>query len=85
MFRIFALKFNVDYSSAEQILDIAENVITSFKQQNPDDRQQHPPIVLNCISGGAERSGLVTLGIATIFATKMSKPTLLSKFVANHL
>lgn len=59
-------------------MDVALNVITSFKQQNPDVGQQHPPIVLNCISGGADC--LVTLGISSTFAAQMRKPTLLSKF-----
>ena len=66
-------------SSPEQIIDIAGNIIASSQQQNPDDRQIQPPIVLNCMTGGAERSGLVTLGVSTIFATQMRKPTLLSE------
>jgi hypothetical protein len=63
-------------------MDVAGNVIASFKQQNPDDRQQHPPIIFNCISGGAERSGLTALGISTLFASQMRKPTLLSELRA---
>jgi hypothetical protein len=67
-------------SSAEHILDVAGNVTTSFKQQNPEEKQQQlSPIILNCISGGAERSGLTTVGISTIFASQMRKPTLLSE------
>lgn len=65
--------------SPEHIVDVAGNVITSFKQQNPDDRQTHSPIVLNCMTGGADRSGVVTFGISAMFATQMRKPTLLSK------
>lgn len=65
--------------SPEQIVEVAGNIITSFKQQNPDDRQAHSPIVLNCMTGGADRSGVVTFGISAIFAAQMRKPTLLSK------
>lgn len=71
----------IDFSSAEQLLDIAGNIITSFKQQNADERQQHPPVIVNCISGGAERSGLITLAISAMSATQMRKPTLLSEFL----
>lgn len=70
-------------SSADQVLDVAANVITSIKQQNFADKQPHSPIVLNCISG-AERSGLVSLGITTVFATQMRKPTLLSEFYNSY-
>lgn len=68
------------FSSAANILDIAGNIITSYKQQNPDDNQQSSPVVLNCLTGGSERSGLVTVGISTILAMQMRKPTLLSEF-----
>ena len=72
------------FSSAANILDIAGNVITSYKQQNPDDNQQSSPLVLNCLTGGSERSGLVTVGISTILAMQMRKPTLLSEFTLNY-
>jgi tyrosine-protein phosphatase non-receptor type 23 len=62
-------------------LDVSNNVITSFKQMNPSSKQ-YPPIVLNCISGGSDRSGLMTLAISAIFATQMKKPTLLN--VVDH-
>lgn len=65
--------------SPDQIVDVAGNIITSFKQQNPDDKQMHSPIILNCMTGGADRSGVVTFGISAMFATQMRKPTLLSK------
>ncbi|CAO1401981.1 unnamed protein product [Diamesa hyperborea] len=68
-------------NSAANILDIAGNIITSYKQQNPDD-QQSSPLVLNCLTGGSERSGLVTVGISTILAMQMRKPTLLN--VVDH-
>lgn len=68
----------LSFSSADHIVDVATNIVALFKQRNPYDRQQHPSIILNCISGGAERSGLVTLGISAILATQMRKPTLLS-------
>lgn len=68
------------FSSAANILDIAGNIITSYKQQNPDDNQQCSPVVINCLTGGSERSGLVTVGISTILAMQMRKPTLLSEF-----
>ncbi|KAL7034369.1 hypothetical protein ACKWTF_007933 [Chironomus riparius] len=67
--------------SADHILDVSNNVITSFKQNNPGSKQ-YPPIVLNCISGGSDRSGLMTLAISAIFATQMKKPTLLN--VVDH-
>lgn len=70
----------VNFSSAANILDIAGNIITSYKQQNPDDNQQSSPVVINCLTGGSERSGLVTVGISTILAMQMRKPTLLSEF-----
>lgn len=76
---------HIYFSCADQIIDIASNIITSFKQQNPDERQQLPPIVLNCISGGAERSGLMTLGVSAIFAAKMRKPTLLSELMDAYI
>lgn len=66
--------------SADHILDVSNNIITTFKQLNPTDKQ-HAPIILNCISGGTERSGLITLGISAILATQMKKPNLLSKFL----
>lgn len=46
---------------------------------NPNSEKQYAPIILSCINGGTERSGLTTLGISSIFATQMKKPTLLSK------
>lgn len=70
---------NLLFRSPDQIVDVAGNIITSFKQQNPDFRQAHSPIVLNCMTGGADRSGVVTFGISAMFATQMRKPTLLSK------
>ena len=69
---------NVLFRSADQILDVSNNIITAFKQLNPTDKQ-HAPIILNCISGGTERSGLITLGISAILASQMKKPNLLSK------
>ena len=63
--------------SADHMLDVSNNIITSFKQMNPSSKQ-YPPIVLSCISGGSDRSGLMTLAISAIFATQMKKPTLLS-------
>lgn len=68
------------FRSADHVLDISNNIITSFKQLNSTEKQ-YAPIILNCISGGTERSGLITLGISAIFATQMKKPTLLSN---NH-
>ncbi|KAG5681386.1 hypothetical protein PVAND_010828 [Polypedilum vanderplanki] len=67
--------------SPDQIVDISNNIITSFKQMNSVEKQ-YAPIILNCISGGSERSGLITLGISAILATQMSKPILLN--VVDH-
>ncbi|CRL02503.1 CLUMA_CG015161, isoform A [Clunio marinus] len=64
-------------NSPDHILDVAGNTITSYKQQNPDN-QHHSTMILNCISGGAERSGLMTLGISSILGSQMRKPTLLN-------
>lgn len=69
-------------SSPDQIVDVSSNIITSFIQLNPIENQ-YAPIILNCISGGTERSGLVTLGVSAILATQMRKPTFLSKLVIN--
>lgn len=64
--------------SADHILDVSNNIITTFNQLNPTEKQ-YAPIILNCISGGTERSGLITLAISAILATQMKKPTLLSE------
>lgn len=66
-------------SSSEQIVNIAGNILTSYKQRNPDDNSQNSSITLNCMTGCAERSGIITLGICAILATQMKKPILLSE------
>lgn len=65
-------------SSPEHVLEVADVVVTLFKQNYSGNTRDSPPLVLNCTSGGLERSGLLTLGITTIFATQMRKPALLS-------
>lgn len=36
------------------------------------------PVILNCISG-AERSGLLALAVATLLATRLERPALISE------
>ena len=67
--------------SADHILDVSNNIITTFNQLNPTEKQ-YAPIILNCISGGTERSGVITLAISAILATQMKKPTLLSEYAS---
>lgn len=67
--------------SADHVVDISNNIISSIRQMNPTERQ-YAPVILNCISGGTERSGLITLGVSAIFATQMRKPILLN--VVDH-
>lgn len=69
------LKFS-NFSNAEHVVNVASNILTSHKQKNPNENSL--PIVLNCLTGCADRSGIVTLGICAILATKMAKPILLS-------
>lgn len=65
--------------SADHILDVSNNIITTFNQLNPTEKQ-YAPIILSCISGGTERSGVITLAVSAILATQMKKPTLLSEY-----
>jgi hypothetical protein len=71
--------FCFSFSSANNILGIAGNIITSYKLQNLESKQQSP-IVMNCLTG-AERCGMITLAVAAILATSNTKrPILISKF-----
>jgi hypothetical protein len=73
------LTFQFSLSSAENIVDISKNILTSFKQRNPDEKSQQSPMIINCLTGAAERSGMITIGICAITATQMKKPILLSE------
>lgn len=75
----YFLIFVIFYSNAEHVVNVASNILTSYKQRNPNENSQQSPIVLNCLTGCADRSGIVTLGICAILASQMKKPILLSK------
>lgn len=66
------------YSSANHILGIAQNIITSYKQQNQEKRQSSA-LTVHCLTG-SDRSGLVTLAVAAILATNNRRPIMTSKF-----
>ncbi|XP_063708485.1 LOW QUALITY PROTEIN: tyrosine-protein phosphatase non-receptor type 23 [Culicoides brevitarsis] len=63
-------------NSANHILGIAQNIITSYKQQNQDKRQSSA-LAIHCLTG-SDRSGLVTLAIAAILATSTKRPILIN-------
>uniref|UniRef100_A0A336M0Q9 CSON009406 protein n=1 Tax=Culicoides sonorensis TaxID=179676 RepID=A0A336M0Q9_CULSO len=63
-------------NSANHILGIAQNVITSYKQQNQD-KKQSSALVIHCLTG-SDRSGLVTLSVASILATSSRRPILIN-------
>lgn len=64
--------------SASNVVGVAKNVMAIIKQNVQANRRTIGPVILNCISG-ADRSGMLALGIAAVLATCAKRPTLISK------
>lgn len=71
------MAFFIDLSSANHIVNIGQNIITSYKQLNLN-KKQLSPLVIHCLNG-SDRSGIITVAISTILATQTTKPILISE------
>lgn len=66
------------FSSTSNILAIAQNIITAYRQQLQETKQNYT-VIMNCLTG-SERSGIMALAIAAILASQSRRPILISKF-----
>lgn len=72
------VKFLIIFSSTSNILAIAQNIITAYRQQLQETNQSST-LIMNCLTG-SERSGIMALAIAAILASQSRRPILISEF-----
>lgn len=62
---------------ASQVVSVAQDVITSYKQRVAGESGGAAPIAISCLTG-SKRSPLVAVAVAAVLATKAKRPLLIN-------